>query len=342
MEDRHDPMLTYAMTALAANKQARLAGARATFGRVAVEPNGTNAIPSQVTAWLDARAADDDDAGVVARGNHPAGDRARRAGRYDARGDRRSRCRRWSTSRPACGTAWSRYWTVRRCSRPAPGHDAGVFSAAGIPTAMLFVRNPTGISHSPAEYAEMDDCLAGVEALAAVLKDLRRSDVVLVSSGRSLPTGRRRRACWSTVDDGRFTVGRGRRGRRATRSGCAGSSLPGLANCHSHAFHRALRGRTQTERGTFWTWREQMYAVASMLDPGELLRSSRGPCTARWCWPGSPRSASSTTCITHRAARRYDDPNAMGTALIAAARDAGHADRACWTRVTSPAGSTSR
>ncbi len=57
MEDRHDPMLTYAMTALAANKQARLAGARATFGRLSVEPNGTNAVPSQVTAWLDARAA---------------------------------------------------------------------------------------------------------------------------------------------------------------------------------------------------------------------------------------------------------------------------------------------
>jgi N-carbamoyl-L-amino-acid hydrolase len=54
------------------------------------------------------------------------------------------------------------------------GHDAGVFSDAGIPTAMLFVRNPTGVSHSPAEYAEQDDCLAGVDALAAVLKDLAR------------------------------------------------------------------------------------------------------------------------------------------------------------------------
>ena len=54
MEDRRDPMLTYAMTALAANKQARLAGERATFGRVDVTPNGTNAVPSRVTAWLDA------------------------------------------------------------------------------------------------------------------------------------------------------------------------------------------------------------------------------------------------------------------------------------------------
>jgi N-carbamoyl-L-amino-acid hydrolase len=49
-----------------------------------------------------------------------------------------------------------------------------VFSDAGISTAMLFVRNPTGVSHSPAEYAEMDDCLAGVEALTTVLKDLAR------------------------------------------------------------------------------------------------------------------------------------------------------------------------
>ena len=57
MEDRADPMLTYAMTVLAANKQARLAGQRATFGRVEVTPNGTNAVPSSVRGWLDARAS---------------------------------------------------------------------------------------------------------------------------------------------------------------------------------------------------------------------------------------------------------------------------------------------
>ena len=55
MEDRSDPMLSFAMTALAAGKQARARGQRATFGRVDVAPNGTNAIPSRVTAWLDAR-----------------------------------------------------------------------------------------------------------------------------------------------------------------------------------------------------------------------------------------------------------------------------------------------
>ena len=56
----------------------------------------------------------------------------------------------------------------------AAGHDAGVLSAAGIPTAMLFVRNPTGISHSPDEHAEVPDCLAGVHALAETLERLAR------------------------------------------------------------------------------------------------------------------------------------------------------------------------
>ncbi|WP_309054960.1 M20/M25/M40 family metallo-hydrolase, partial [Streptomyces sp.] len=51
------------------------------------------------------------------------------------------------------------------------GHDAGILSAS-IPTAMLFVRNPTGVSHSPAEFAAEDDCVAGVRALADVLEDL--------------------------------------------------------------------------------------------------------------------------------------------------------------------------
>ncbi len=52
------------------------------------------------------------------------------------------------------------------------GHDAGILANAGVPAAMIFVRNPTGIPHSPAEWAEPDDCLAGVIALASVLADL--------------------------------------------------------------------------------------------------------------------------------------------------------------------------
>ncbi|MGW1344529.1 allantoate amidohydrolase [Kribbella sp. NPDC002412] len=173
MEDRHDPMLTYAMTALAANKQARLAGARATFGRLSVEPNGTNAVPSQVTAWLDARAADQTTLeSLLAAITKQATERAERDGTtlevvpesvspiVDFPAGLRDRLVDVLGGAPVLPTG--------------AGHDAGVFSAAGIPTAMLFVRNPTGISHSPAEYAEMDDCLAGVDALAAVLKDLAK------------------------------------------------------------------------------------------------------------------------------------------------------------------------
>ncbi|MFI5711020.1 allantoate amidohydrolase [Kribbella sp. NPDC051620] len=173
MEDRHDPMLTYAMTALAANKQARLAGARATFGRLAVEPNGTNAVPSQVTAWLDARAASAEVLeSLLAAITRQAAERAERDGTavemvpesvspvVDFQPGLRDRLSAVLDGAPVLPTG--------------AGHDAGVFSDAGIPTAMLFVRNPTGISHSPAEHAEMDDCLAGVEALATVLKELAR------------------------------------------------------------------------------------------------------------------------------------------------------------------------
>jgi N-carbamoyl-L-amino-acid hydrolase len=173
MADRHDPMLTYAMTALVANKQARLAGARATFGRLSVEPNGTNAVPSQVTAWLDARAASDDGLqSLLAEITRQAAERAERDGTtVDVVAESVSPV---VDFQPALR---DRLVGVLKGAPVLPtgaGHDAGVFSDAGIPTAMLFVRNPTGVSHSPAEYAEQDDCLAGVEALAAVLKDLAR------------------------------------------------------------------------------------------------------------------------------------------------------------------------
>lgn len=173
MEDRHDPMLTYAMTALAANKQARLSGQRATFGRIDVHPNGTNAVPSRVTAWLDARADSTEHlTGLVGEVERMAVDRAGRDGTtvvvtsesvspevaFDA--DLAARI-----AAQQDGPDWPVIPTMA-------GHDAGILSSAGVPTAMLFVRNPTGISHSPAEHAEMADCLVGVEALAATLERL--------------------------------------------------------------------------------------------------------------------------------------------------------------------------
>uniref|UniRef100_UPI0030F385A4 allantoate amidohydrolase n=2 Tax=Nocardioides sp. GXZ039 TaxID=3136018 RepID=UPI0030F385A4 len=168
MEDRRDPMLTYAMTALAANKQARLAGARATFGRIDVAPNGTNAVPSRVTAWLDARAESDAVlADLVAAVERQAGERAGRDGTaVTVTAESVSASVGFDTALP--GPEW------RPILPSQAGHDAGILSAAGIPTAMLFVRNPTGVSHAPSEYAETADCLAGVEALADTLERLAR------------------------------------------------------------------------------------------------------------------------------------------------------------------------
>ena len=164
LADRADPMIDLARLITAARAAAQRHGAVATVGKVRVEPNGVNAIPSRVTAWLDARAA---------------GEPAVRAVLADL----------------ADLAPVQESWTARTTFDPdltadlaallslpgAPGapvletgagHDAGVLAQAGVPTSMLFVRNPTGVSHSPHEHAERDDCLAGVQALASVVEHL--------------------------------------------------------------------------------------------------------------------------------------------------------------------------
>jgi formiminoglutamate deiminase len=102
----------------------------------------------------------------------------------------------------------------------------------------------------------------------------------------------------------------------------AGLTIPGLANCHSHAFHRALRGRTQRERGTFWTWREQMYALAERLTPDSYYDLARA--TYREMALSGITSVGEFHYL-HRGpgGTPYADPNAMGHALLAAAHDAG-------------------
>ena len=171
MEDRHDPMQTYAMTALAAAKQARLAGQRATFGRIEAVPNGTNAVPSRVTAWLDARAESDAVLAELVGGiERQARERSERDGTHlDLTPESVS---------PEVAFDVPLAQRLAKVLDDAPiiptqaGHDAGVLADAGIPTAMLFVRNPTGVSHAPDEHAEMADCLAGVQALADALAEL--------------------------------------------------------------------------------------------------------------------------------------------------------------------------
>jgi len=138
---------------------AEAAGALATVGRMLVEPNGTNAVPARVTAWLDARGDSEEHVqrvldSLTARGwDGLSPESWTPAVRFD------------DGLLDACGDALAE---PPRLGTGA-GHDAGILSLAGIPTAMLFVRNPTGTSHSPAEHAETADCGAGVEALATIL-----------------------------------------------------------------------------------------------------------------------------------------------------------------------------
>jgi N-carbamoyl-L-amino-acid hydrolase len=177
LADRRDPMLSYAETVLAARREAELAGAVATFGKIAVEPNGVNAIPSLVRGWLDSRAADQESLDTVVDGVEKAARAYAAAHGVDldvvresftpvvefdhALRDELARILGKDTEPalavPVLGTG--------------AGHDAGILSGS-IPTAMLFVRNPTGVSHSPAEFAAEDDCVAGVTALADVLEGL--------------------------------------------------------------------------------------------------------------------------------------------------------------------------
>ncbi|WP_329182538.1 MULTISPECIES: allantoate amidohydrolase [unclassified Streptomyces] len=173
LDDRHDPMLTYANTVLAARKKARLAGALATFGKVAVEPNGVNAIASLVRGWLDSRAADEDTlAEVVAAIEQAARERGARDG-VEVSVVRES----FTPVVEFAHELRDRLAALLGAGARVPvlptgaGHDAGILSSA-VPTAMLFVRNPTGVSHSPAESAAEDDCAAGVSALADVLEGL--------------------------------------------------------------------------------------------------------------------------------------------------------------------------
>ncbi|MDN3255423.1 allantoate amidohydrolase [Streptomyces sp. MA25(2023)] len=178
LADRRDPMPSYAETVLAARREAELAGAVATFGKIAVEPNGVNAIPSLVRGWLDSRAADQASLDTVVTAIEKAAREYAAAQGVDLTVERESftpvvefdHALRDELARilgsdtelkvPVLGTG--------------AGHDAGILSGR-VPTAMLFVRNPTGVSHSPAEHATEDDCVAGVTALADVLEGLART-----------------------------------------------------------------------------------------------------------------------------------------------------------------------
>ena len=165
LEDRLDAMLSLANVVASARAHARQQGCVATVGKVIVEPGSVNAIPSHVTAWLDARGADETAvrrtvAAVIADAADDDGQSAQES---------------WTPATvfdPALRERISAALPDAPRLATGAGHDAGILANAGLPTGMLFVRNPTGVSHSPHEWADPADCHAGVDALAAVVREL--------------------------------------------------------------------------------------------------------------------------------------------------------------------------
>jgi N-carbamoyl-L-amino-acid hydrolase len=170
--DRHDPMVPAAGLVLAARRVLdRHPGAVATVGRLQPNPGGTNVIASSVDVWLDVRHGDvshtsalvDD---IIAEARVEA-----ELEGCDLRVHRESMSDQ-VTFDPTLAMELSAKLQAPVVPTGA-GHDAGLL-APHLPTAMLFVRNPSGVSHAPEEYAETQDCLTGVQALADVLEDLVR------------------------------------------------------------------------------------------------------------------------------------------------------------------------
>jgi N-carbamoyl-L-amino-acid hydrolase len=148
--------------------------ARATVGRIEPVPGGTNVIASRVDLWLDARHPDDATTALLVQKIHG---QAQRIAAFEG-------CTVKLTEESLSGTVSfdasltrTLSQSVHRLIPTAPllptgaGHDAGVL-AAHVPSGMIYVRNPSGISHSPEEYVEDDDVDAGVLALADALEDL--------------------------------------------------------------------------------------------------------------------------------------------------------------------------
>jgi N-carbamoyl-L-amino-acid hydrolase len=165
LSDRRDAVIGCARAVLAARAAAEAHSTLATVGKIKIQPGGVNAIASSATAWLDARAAGEPalratlaqiEAEVAASGAIVTEESWTPQTSFDDA--LVSRLAHLLDSAPVMSTG--------------AGHDAGILANAGVPAVMIFVRNPTGASHTPAEWAEAEDCLAGIDALARVLADL--------------------------------------------------------------------------------------------------------------------------------------------------------------------------
>ena len=171
MEDRADPMVAAAQVILAIRKTAAATPeARATVGRLQPIPGGTNVIASRVELWIDIRHPDDATTASLVESIHG---QAQKAAAFEG-------CTAALTRESVSGTVTFDGELQRQLQLAIPGapglptgagHDAGIL-AAHAPSAMLYVRNPTGISHSPEEHVENDDADYGAVALADALERL--------------------------------------------------------------------------------------------------------------------------------------------------------------------------
>lgn len=161
LADRDDPVLAMGRAIVAVRDAAEELGVLATVGRVAVHPGAVNAIAARASLWIDARGGDPDRVrALVARIESSAGASAAEES--------------WTAV-----TRFDRALTAEAASvigadvpvlPSGAGHDAGVLALAGVPTAMILVRNPSGVSHAPDERAEEADALEGVRALADLIR----------------------------------------------------------------------------------------------------------------------------------------------------------------------------
>ncbi|AMM18886.1 formimidoylglutamate deiminase [Frondihabitans sp. PAMC 28766] len=125
-----------------------------------------------------------------------------------------------------------------------------------------------------------------------------------------------------TADDGRITRIETGQAPEPAETTTAGVALPGLVTAHSHAFHRALRGRTHDGGGSFWTWRERMYRASRALTPDGYYALASGLFSEMLL--AGYTAVGEFHYVHHRpGGASYTDPNAMSAALVAAATDVG-------------------
>lgn len=101
-----------------------------------------------------------------------------------------------------------------------------------------------------------------------------------------------------------------------------GLTVPGLVNAHSHVFHRAIRGHSQSGVADFWAWRDLMYTAAGRLDPDSLYALAHAT-YAEMALSGVTAVGEFHYLHHSRDGTTYADPNALGAAVVNAANDAG-------------------